>query len=143
MCLDPAASALPRPGPRAAPTHRLALRLPTAVPRAPAPRASLRCPPAADQFRGQAWLPRFAAPWRYELRLCPDLITCSFTSAASVLIDVSAPTRFLVLNTVDLAIGRASICFQGKQDGNSGLISEISSSPCSSHILSKMYDAAT
>ncbi|KAF0891302.1 hypothetical protein E2562_009477 [Oryza meyeriana var. granulata] len=71
-----------------------------------------RRPPAVDQFRGQAWLPRFAAPWRYELRLRPDLITCSFTGAASVLVDVSAPTRFLVLNTADLAIDRASIRFQ-------------------------------
>ncbi|KAF0906569.1 hypothetical protein E2562_012023 [Oryza meyeriana var. granulata] len=40
------------------------------------------------------------------------LFAATFTGAASVLIDVSAPTRFLVLNAADLAIDRASICFQ-------------------------------
>uniref|UniRef100_A0A0E0M0C7 Aminopeptidase n=1 Tax=Oryza punctata TaxID=4537 RepID=A0A0E0M0C7_ORYPU len=67
----------------------------------------------ADQFRGQARLPRFAAPRRYELRLRPDLDACVFTGAASVVLDVSAPTRFLVLNAADLAVDRASIRFQG------------------------------
>ncbi|KAF0916334.1 hypothetical protein E2562_005933, partial [Oryza meyeriana var. granulata] len=71
-------------------------------------------PHIESRFRGQAWLPRFAAPWRYELRLRlrPDLIACSFIGAAFVLVDVSAPTRFLVLNAADLAIDRASIRFQ-------------------------------
>ncbi|XP_015696321.2 aminopeptidase M1-D [Oryza brachyantha] len=68
---------------------------------------------SADQFRGQARLPRFAAPRRYDLRLRPDLVACTFTGAASVAVDVSAPTRFLVLNAVDLAVDRASIRFQG------------------------------
>jgi puromycin-sensitive aminopeptidase len=68
---------------------------------------------AAAEFRGQARLPRFAAPRRYELRLRPDLDACVFTGDASVVVDVSAPTRFLVLNAADLAVDRASIRFQG------------------------------
>ncbi|KAL5201658.1 hypothetical protein ABZP36_036012 [Zizania latifolia] len=74
---------------------------------APSPAAT------ADQFRGQARLPQFAAPRRYELRLRPDLVACTFSGAASVRVDVSAPTRFLVLNAADLAVDRASIRFQG------------------------------
>ncbi|RLM85079.1 aminopeptidase M1-C [Panicum miliaceum] len=72
-------------------------------------------PPAAGspaQFRGQARLPRFAAPRRYELRLRPDLVACTFTGAAAVSVAVSAPTRFLVLNAADLTVDRASIRFR-------------------------------
>ncbi|CAD6265537.1 unnamed protein product [Miscanthus lutarioriparius] len=55
-----------------------------------------------DQFRGQARLPHFAAPLRYDLRLRPDLAACTFTGAAAVSVAVSAPTRFLVLNAAEL-----------------------------------------
>ncbi|KAF0904018.1 hypothetical protein E2562_030714 [Oryza meyeriana var. granulata] len=48
---------------------------------------------------------------RYELRLRPDLVAYSFTGAASILVDDSTPTRFLVLNTADLTIDRTSIRF--------------------------------
>jgi len=64
------------------------------------------------QFRGQARLPRFAAPLRYDLRLRPDLAACTFSGAAAVAVAVSAPTRFLVLNAAELDVGRASIRFQ-------------------------------
>lgn len=73
-------------------------------------------PPAlagsAAQFRGQAQLPRFAAPRRYDLRLRPDLVTCTFSGTAAVTVAVSAPTRFLVLNSADLSIDSASIRFR-------------------------------
>ncbi|KAF0921941.1 hypothetical protein E2562_020549, partial [Oryza meyeriana var. granulata] len=83
-------------------------RLPTAATaaaQAPAPPHRRRRPLAL----APAW---FAAPRRYELRLHPNLVACSFTGATSVLVDVSAPTHFLVLNAADLAIDRASIRFQ-------------------------------
>ncbi|XP_066327196.1 aminopeptidase M1-B isoform X2 [Miscanthus floridulus] len=65
-----------------------------------------------DQFRGQARLPHFAAPLRYDLRLRPDLAACTFTGAAAIAVAVSAPTRFLVLNAAELDVDRASIRFQ-------------------------------
>ncbi|KAL6661427.1 hypothetical protein ACP70R_000811 [Stipagrostis hirtigluma subsp. patula] len=65
-----------------------------------------------DQFRGQARLPRFASPLRYDLRLRPDLAACSFSGAAAIDVAVSAPTRFLVLNAAELAVDRSSIRFQ-------------------------------
>ncbi|KAF0922741.1 hypothetical protein E2562_001132 [Oryza meyeriana var. granulata] len=100
-----------------APPHRRRRPLPrlptaaTAAAQAPAPphrrrRPLPRLPTAA---LAPAW---FAAPRRYELRLHPNLVACSFTGATSVLVDVSAPTHFLVLNAADLAIDRASIRFQ-------------------------------
>ncbi|PWZ13767.1 hypothetical protein Zm00014a_014677 [Zea mays] len=65
-----------------------------------------------NKFRGQAQLPRFAAPRRYDLRLRPDLVTCTFSGTAAVTVAVSAPTRFLVLNSADLSIDSASIRFR-------------------------------
>ncbi|KAL6900781.1 hypothetical protein ACP4OV_005457 [Aristida adscensionis] len=67
-----------------------------------------------EQFKGQARLPRFAAPLRYDLRLRPDLAACTFSGAAAVAVAVSAPTRFLVLNAAELAVDRASIRFQDR-----------------------------
>jgi puromycin-sensitive aminopeptidase len=64
------------------------------------------------QFRGQARLPRFAAPRRYVLRLRPDLVACTFSGSVAITVAVSASTRFLVLNTADLSVDRASIRFQ-------------------------------
>ncbi|KAF7058701.1 hypothetical protein CFC21_065703 [Triticum aestivum] len=73
-------------------------------------------PPAtggsAEQFRGKARLPSFAAPRRYELFLRPDLVTCTFSGSVAISVAVSAPTRFLVLNALDLSVNRASIRFQ-------------------------------
>ncbi|XP_062191811.1 aminopeptidase M1-B-like [Phragmites australis] len=65
-----------------------------------------------EEFRGQARLPRFASPLRYDLRLRPDLASCAFSGAAAVAVAVSAPTRFLVLNAAELAVDRDSIRFQ-------------------------------
>ena len=70
-----------------------------------------------DQFRGQARLPHFAAPLRYDLRLRPDLAACTFTGAAAIAVAVSAPTRFLVLNAAELDVDRASIRFQASARG--------------------------
>jgi puromycin-sensitive aminopeptidase len=67
---------------------------------------------SAGQFRGQARLPRFAAPRRYELHLRPDLVAFTFSGSVAIAVAVSASTRFLVLNTADLSVDRASIRFQ-------------------------------
>ncbi|KAI4966917.1 hypothetical protein ZWY2020_035605 [Hordeum vulgare] len=66
----------------------------------------------AEQFRGKARLPSFAAPRRYELSLRPDLVACTFSGSVAISVAVSAPTRFLVLNALDLTVNRASILFQ-------------------------------
>jgi hypothetical protein len=73
----------------------------------PPPRAA-----SPDQFRGQARLPRFATPRRYDFRLRPDLVASTFSGSAAVAVAVSAPTRFLVLNAADLSVDRASIRFR-------------------------------
>nr|CAB3480868.1 unnamed protein product [Digitaria exilis]CAB3482869.1 unnamed protein product [Digitaria exilis] len=70
---------------------------------------------SSAQFRGQARLPRFAAPLRYDLRLRPDLAACTFTGAAAVTVAVSAPTRFLVFNAAELEVDRASVRFQASR----------------------------
>lgn len=67
---------------------------------------------SSAQFRGQARLPRFATPLRYDLRLRPDLAACTFSGAAAVTVAVSAPTRFLVFNAAELEVDRASVRFQ-------------------------------
>ncbi|KAF8701907.1 hypothetical protein HU200_033235 [Digitaria exilis] len=69
------------------------------------------------RFQGQARLPRFAAPLRYDLRLRPDLAACTFSGAAAIAVAVSAPTRFLVLNAAELDVDRASILFQARIGG--------------------------
>ncbi|OEL15600.1 Aminopeptidase M1-C [Dichanthelium oligosanthes] len=76
----------------------------------PAPAPPVAGSPA--QFRGQARLPRFAAPRRYDLRIRPDLVACTFAGSVVVTVAVSAPTRFLVLNAADLSVDRASIRFR-------------------------------
>ncbi|XP_047051404.1 aminopeptidase M1-C-like [Lolium rigidum] len=76
-------------------------------PPAPAPAGG-----SAGQFRGQARLPRFAAPRHYELHLRPDLVACTFSGSVAITVAVSASTRFLVLNAADLSINSSSIRFQ-------------------------------
>jgi puromycin-sensitive aminopeptidase len=71
------------------------------------------------QFRGQARLPRSAAPLHYGLRLRPDLAACTFSGAAAVDVAVRAPTRFLVLNAAELDVDRASIRFRVSRPGPS------------------------
>jgi puromycin-sensitive aminopeptidase len=65
----------------------------------------------AEQFRGQARLPHFATPRRYDLRLTPDLAACAFAGSVSVSLGVTAPTRFLVLNAAELDVAPAGVSF--------------------------------
>uniref|UniRef100_A0A453KP58 Uncharacterized protein n=1 Tax=Aegilops tauschii subsp. strangulata TaxID=200361 RepID=A0A453KP58_AEGTS len=47
-----------------------------------------------------------------ELFLRPDLVACTFSGSVAISVAVSAPTRFLVLNALDLSVNRTSIRFQ-------------------------------
>lgn len=57
---------------------------------------------ASEQFKGQARLPRFLIPKRYDLTLKPDLFLCEFSGSVEITIDVVAETRCIVLNAADL-----------------------------------------
>ncbi|GJM90611.1 hypothetical protein PR202_ga06911 [Eleusine coracana subsp. coracana] len=65
----------------------------------------------AEQFRGQPRLPKFATPRRYNLRLTPDLDACVFSGSVEVSLDVTAPTRFLVLNAAELEVAPGAVSF--------------------------------
>jgi puromycin-sensitive aminopeptidase len=64
-----------------------------------------------DQFKGEPRLPKFAVPKRYDLRLNPDLIACTFTGTVAIDLDIVADTRFIVLNAADLSVNDASVSF--------------------------------
>jgi len=57
----------------------------------------------ANPFR----LPRTVLPRRYDLTLTPDLPGATFVGAADVDVDVTSPTREVVLNAIELAIDSA------------------------------------
>ncbi|XP_020088799.1 aminopeptidase M1-like [Ananas comosus] len=65
-----------------------------------------------EQFKGQARLPKFAAPKRYDLFLKPDLASCTFSGSVRIALDVVGHTRFLVLNAADLAVKEGSVWFR-------------------------------
>ncbi|KAK4412654.1 Aminopeptidase M1 [Sesamum alatum] len=64
-----------------------------------------------SQFRGQARLPKFAIPKRYDLKLKPDLTAFKFAGAVEISIDVVSDTKFLVLNAAELSIKPNSVSF--------------------------------
>lgn len=82
---------------------------------------------SAEQFRGQARLPSFAAPRRYDLRLTPDLAACAFAGSVAVSVDVAAPTRFLVLNAADLDVAPGAVHFtpQGSDQVAACLLTQV------------------
>ncbi|XP_071711072.1 aminopeptidase M1-like [Rutidosis leptorrhynchoides] len=57
-----------------------------------------------NDFKGQNRLPKFAIPHRYDLTLKPDLQVCTFSGHVTVELSILDPTRFLVLNSIDLVI---------------------------------------
>ncbi|KAJ4709017.1 Aminopeptidase [Melia azedarach] len=67
-----------------------------------------------EQFKGQARLPKFAVPKRYDIRLKPDLITCRFAGSVAIDVDVVDHTQFIVLNAAELSIDNGSISFTCK-----------------------------
>ncbi|CAM0948132.1 unnamed protein product [Alopecurus aequalis] len=65
-----------------------------------------------DQFRNKLRLPRFAKPIHYELHFYPDLMSYTFSGAVAITVEILKPTRFLVLNILQLTVDHASIRFQ-------------------------------
>lgn len=57
-----------------------------------------------EQFKGQARLPKFAIPQRYDLYLKPDLSACTFSGTVQVDLSIIENTKFLVLNALELII---------------------------------------
>ncbi|KAE7999069.1 hypothetical protein FH972_003551 [Carpinus fangiana] len=56
------------------------------------------------QFKGQARLPEFAIPKRYDISLKTDLSECTFSGTVQVNLNILEDTRFLVLNALELVI---------------------------------------
>ncbi|KAE8791524.1 Puromycin-sensitive aminopeptidase [Hordeum vulgare] len=65
-----------------------------------------------DQFRGKLRLPHFAKPSRYDLRFRPDLVSFNFAGVVAINVTILSPSRFLVLNVVELIVDPASIDFK-------------------------------
>ncbi|XP_047317698.1 aminopeptidase M1 [Impatiens glandulifera] len=65
-----------------------------------------------DQFKGQARLPKFAVPKRYDLNLKPDLSACKFSGSVHISVDIVADTNLIVLNAADLLIHTNSVSFK-------------------------------
>jgi puromycin-sensitive aminopeptidase len=65
-----------------------------------------------DQFRSKLRLPHFAKPGHYELHFRPNLVSYTFSGVVAVNVTVLTPTRFLVLNVVELIVDPASIKFK-------------------------------
>ncbi|KAG9451703.1 hypothetical protein H6P81_004607 [Aristolochia fimbriata] len=65
-----------------------------------------------EMFKGQARLPDFAIPRRYDIKLKPDLSACSFAGALVVELDVVRETKFLILNAVELVVDDSSVVFK-------------------------------
>lgn len=56
------------------------------------------------QFKGQTRLPKFAIPDRYDLHLKPDLSVCTFSGTICINLRIIEPTKFVVLNALELNI---------------------------------------
>lgn len=66
--------------------------------------------PTTD-FKGQPRLPTFVVPKRYDIQLKPDLAACKFVGNVSIVVNIVADTRFIVLNAAQLYINSDSVSF--------------------------------
>ncbi|XP_042437231.1 aminopeptidase M1-A-like [Zingiber officinale] len=66
-----------------------------------------------EQFKGQLRLPKFAIPHNYNISISVDFSQFTFLGAIEITIDIVSPTKYLVLNFVDLVIEHDSIWFGG------------------------------
>ncbi|KAF7139037.1 hypothetical protein RHSIM_Rhsim07G0175300 [Rhododendron simsii] len=64
-----------------------------------------------EQFKGQPRLPKSVVPKRYEIKLKPDLASCTFAGTVDISVDVVAETKFIVLNAADLTVSRDGVRF--------------------------------
>ncbi|XP_065630862.1 aminopeptidase M1 [Quercus suber] len=74
---------------------------------------SMMGPPqkSIEQFKGQARLPKFPVPIRYNIRLKPDLNACKFAESVAIELNIVADTSFIVLNAAELSVDTASVYF--------------------------------
>ncbi|KAL0319414.1 UNVERIFIED_CONTAM: Aminopeptidase M1 [Sesamum angustifolium] len=68
-----------------------------------------------EQFKGQAKLPEFAVPKRYDLTIKLDLSACTFSGTVLIDVFINGVTKFLVLNALELVISRVSFTSSHKQ----------------------------
>lgn len=64
---------------------------------------------ASTQAIAQARLPHTAAPVSYDIRIEPDAQAMRFTGSETIVVDVKAATRTLVLNVAELRIASATL----------------------------------
>ncbi|XP_058786060.1 aminopeptidase M1-like [Vicia villosa] len=67
-----------------------------------------------DEFKGQARLPNFAIPKRYDIKLKPDLIQCRFSGSVAVDLDIITATHFIVLNAAELTVANDAVSFTNR-----------------------------
>ncbi|KAI6679924.1 hypothetical protein NL676_033805 [Syzygium grande] len=83
-----------------------------------------------EQFKGQPRLPQFASPKRYEIRLKPDLATCTFAGSVAIDLDIIRETKFIVLNAADLSIQNETVAFTSKASSSCSRPSSSSTNLC-------------
>ena len=71
-----------------------------------------------EQFKGQARLPKFAVPIRYNIWLKPDLNACKFAGSVAIEVNIVADTSFIVLNAAELSVDTASVSFTHSSNSN-------------------------
>ena len=71
-----------------------------------------------EQFKGQARLPKFAVPIRYNIWLKPDLNACKFAGSVAIELNIVADTSFIVLNAAELSVDTASVSFTHSSNSN-------------------------
>ena len=71
-----------------------------------------------EQFKGQARLPKFAVPIRYNIWLKPDLNACKFAGSVAMELNIVADTSFIVLNAAELSVDTASVSFTHSSNSN-------------------------
>ncbi|GAA0142468.1 metalloprotease [Lithospermum erythrorhizon] len=78
-----------------------------------------------EEFKGEARLPKFAVPKRYDLKLKPDLIDCKFSGWVDISVDVISATKFLLLNAADLSIHPDSVIFNSDNQASKAVKVEL------------------
>ena len=79
-----------------------------------------------DQFKGQARLPKFAVPKRYDIRLKPDLAACRFAGAVAIDLDIVAATSFIVLNAAELTVATDVVSLTHRASSKVSQLSQLS-----------------
>lgn len=68
-----------------------------------------------EQFKGRTRLPEFAVPKRYDLAIKLDLSASTFSGFVAIDVSINGPTKFLVLNALELVVHGVSFTTSHKQ----------------------------